>query len=363
MLHSTSLLRHTLRGRTVTIWLTITFIVVLLRVRNPWSLASNGYLKTHIDDEDEFSCKKLQGLEDIFLILRTGANDVPRKLPIHFNTTLRCLPETSYGIWSDLEEEMDGYHVENALDDIDTTIVANHPDFEYYRSLQQDGRAAFSDEQYETWNTASNTGSGRDTPAWKLDKWKFLPLAGKAYGKNPNAKWFIYMECDSYVHWASMLKWLSKIDATKKYYMGQQMQIGGDIFAYGGSTIVISNPAMKALVDHYSANVQSYEQLTSRHWAGDCILGKALKGAGVELSWLWPTFFSEMPFNMDFNGSYGSTDARPWCFNAMTYHHANPSDIDEFFRFEHRWNQDVSPQSLRFARLSTTVEERFTNTP
>jgi hypothetical protein len=341
MLYSAHLSKHTLRWRAGTIWLATMLIWLLVKIQRtsiPEPIFSSSYLQAQTETPNEFSCDHLQGLDDVFLILRTGANDAPKKLPIHFNTTLLCLPEHSYGIWSDLEEDVGEHHVENALDEMDRSIVANHPDFEYYRSLQENGKSSIE----EAWQGAPNTEGGRDTPAWRLDKWKFLPLARKAFRRQPDAKWFIYMECDSYIHWASMLTWLSYLDATKPYYLGQQMQIGNDIFAYGGSTIVISNLAMKAVVDHYTTNLQSYDDLTSSHWAGDCVLGKVMQDAGVELSWLWPTFYSEMPFNMDFNGTFGPVDTRPWCFNAMTYHHASPSDIDQIFRFEHKWNQDVS---------------------
>jgi hypothetical protein len=57
------------------------------------------------------------------------------------------------------------------------------------------------------------------------------------------------MECDSYIHWASMLSWGPNMDPTKPYYMGQQIQADDDIFAYGGSTIIISNPAIMTMMN------------------------------------------------------------------------------------------------------------------
>ncbi|KAH8649130.1 hypothetical protein BX600DRAFT_517523 [Xylariales sp. PMI_506] len=287
-------------------------------------------------------CDSLKGLEDVFLIVRTGANEAPEKLPAHFDTTLRCLPKTSYGIWSDLEEEIGGYHVGNALDEIPGDIIKNNADFAYYRRLQEKGRTAFSSEEIASWATAPNSASGRDTPGWKLDKWKFLPLADKAYRQRPDAKWFIYTECDGYINWTNMLHWLDRLDSSKPYYLGMQMQIGDVVFAYGGASFVISNQAMKKLVNQHATNPGVYEDFTSHHWAGDCVLGKVLKDAGVELSWAWPTFFGDMPFDMDYNATFGAPDVHPWCYNAMTWHHLGPADLQEVAAYEQKWNLEHS---------------------
>jgi hypothetical protein len=289
------------------------------------------------------SCESLKELgEDVFLILRTGANEAPRKLPAHFNTTLRCLPPGSYGIWSDLEEDIDGYHVGNALDEINPEIVSTHPDFEYYRLLQEKGRDGFTAEDMAAWASAPNSDTGRNTPGWKLDKWKFLPIAEKAYRRRPEAKWFIFMECDTYLDLGSMRQYLNSIDASKPWYLGNQMQIGDVVFAYGGSSFVLSNPAMKKLVEKNAADRASYDKFTGEHWAGDCVLGKILRDAGVGLTWSWPTFYGDSPFDMDYNATYGSDTARPYCHYAMTYHHLTPANIDEFYKLQQEQANEVS---------------------
>ncbi|ETS78012.1 hypothetical protein PFICI_10074 [Pestalotiopsis fici W106-1] len=147
-------------------------------------------------------CQSLHGFEDIFLVVRTGASEALEKLPVHLETTLRCLPNESYGIWSDLEETIQGHHVGNALDEVSPKIIEQHADFDYYRRLQEKGRAAFSVEELASWASAPNSANGRNTPGWKLDRWKFLPLAKKAYNQRPDAKWFIFTECDGHINGA-----------------------------------------------------------------------------------------------------------------------------------------------------------------
>lgn len=308
--------------------------------------SSSDIAPSHTSDSAAVStpsapCQSLQGLDDIFLVVRTGASEALEKLPIHLETTLRCLPNESYGIWSDLEETINGYHVADALDEVSPSIVSQHADFKYYQRLKEGGRAAFSAEEQAAWASAPNTSGGRNTPGWKLDKWKFLPLAKKAYEQRPDAKWFIFTECDGHINWRSLLYWLKHHDPSTPY-VGMLMIIGDVVFAYGGSSFVVSNEAMKAAVEHYTSEVDTYEDFTSHHWAGDCVLGKALKDVNVDFTQAWPTFHGESPFETDYNNSVTGPDPKVWCYNAMTWHHVSPSDIRELSDFEDKWNLENS---------------------
>lgn len=291
-------------------------------------------------------CDFSEGLQDIFLVLRTGASEAATRLPAHFSTTLRCFSNESYSIWSDFEEDIGGYRIRNALDGIGPSIVATHPDFEYYNRLQEGGRASFTPEELAQWSATPSLATGRDTPGWKLDKWKFLPMAEKAFRLRPEAKWFVFMEDDTYIHWRNLLQWLSRIDATKPYYLGHETQSGDIIFAYGGAGFVISNPAMKALVQRRASNPGVYEDFTAGHWAGDCVLGKALLDAGVELSWQKPNLFGAGPFDMAYDETFDPSNHRLWCYYVTTYHHVTSSDIDEVFAAEQKWNEEVSIPSF-----------------
>lgn len=247
----------------------VIFFLLLLR----YNLQHNFEVsipRVHHQDKEELHleghCAALQGLGNIFVIIRTGFNEAHQKLLPLLNTTVPCLPH--YGIWSDLEETYAGQHIGNALDEIDPDLVASHPDFEYYRRLQEKGRDGFSVEEMASWKHAPNTGHGRDTPAWKLDKWKFLPLAKKAYSQHPTSPWYMFIECDTYVFWDTLLAWLAHFDHTQPFYIGRQMHLGANLFAYGGAGILISNPAMRILVEKYTSNTEFYNNFTISEWAG-----------------------------------------------------------------------------------------------
>ncbi|KAI2616336.1 glycosyltransferase family 31 protein [Hypoxylon sp. NC1633] len=288
--------------------------------------------------DPESPCGSLKGIEDLFVILRTGATEAPKKLPVHFTTTLRCVP--NYSIYSDYEEDIEGHHIFNALDEVNPEIIASHSDFEYYRRLQAGGRDAFTAEELSQWATARNTKGGRDSPGWKLDKWKFLPLAEKALRARPNAKWYIFIESDSYILWQTLLEWLSHFDASKPHYLGMQMQIADVVFAYGGGGFAISKPALKKLVQRRKENLAFYDEFTGDHWAGDCVLGKVMADAGVNLLWSFPTLSSDQPTDIDLNSTFGGGDKKPWCYYAASYHHLPPAEYTKFAKFEQNWNQE-----------------------
>ncbi|GAW15763.1 hypothetical protein ANO14919_051830 [Xylariales sp. No.14919] len=293
------------------------------------SVNEEGYRENH--------CASLGGFEDVFIIVRTGSNEVYKKLPPLLNTTLPCFRH--YGIWSDLEEEFAGLHIADALDEIDPSLVEQHSDFEYYRYLQEHGRGAVSSDEVAGWTDAPNTKWGRDTPAWKLDKWKFIPVAKKAYRKNPTSKWYIFIEGDTYVLWASLLAWLSDIDASQPYYIGRQMNLGAELFAYGGAGIIISNPAMELLVEQHTTDPDGYNELTINQWAGDFILSAVMSDAGVDLSPAWPTLEGEMPSTLDLK-SMSSKGHRLWCYYAGSYHHMTADDIYSYYDFERKWTSE-----------------------
>lgn len=283
----------------------------------------------HDEHEEQCDPAVLDGLDGIFVTLKTGASDARETVPVHLNTTLRCVPH--YAIYSDFEEEIAGHHVHDVLDEIDSEIRSTHPEFEYYRRLQEGGREAFSAEEVNQWSSTENTPGGRDTPGWKLDKWKFLPLAEKALRARPEADWYVIFEGDSYIHWSGLLDWLSRFEPSEPYYLGIQMIVDGIIFAYGGAGTVISRPALEMLVAHRSKNLKSLDKYTAESWAGDCVLGKALLDAGVGLFFSWPNLYTEQPKKMDFNMTL--VDEPLWCYHAASYHHLTPTDVLELSEF------------------------------
>ncbi|KAJ6157586.1 hypothetical protein N7470_005178 [Penicillium chermesinum] len=285
-------------------------------------------------------CPPLPGIEDVLVVMKTGVTESRNKVPIHFSTTLRCIPH--FVIYSDFEEEIQGVKIHDALRTMDADVRDRVPDFNIYNRIRKLGRKGLEQDDFAD-EANSNIGKPNN-PGWKLDKWKFLPMAQDALRYKPDAKWFVFMEADTYVSWPTVLAWLARFDARKPYYLGTETQIADVVFAHGGSGFVLSNPALAAASREYATRKAELHEYTDQHWAGDCVLGKVLLDAGVPLHFSWPILqnanLGELDeFNVDLY-------RQPWCFPAVAFHHLSSQDIEDLWKFEQRRWHDVSERRI-----------------
>jgi hypothetical protein len=300
---------------------------------------------THLPDEKVSEppnppCWGLQGADDTVVILRTGSTELDDRFRVHLSTSLRCFP--NYLIFSDVEETYHGEHVLDALSTVDDDIRANHPDFDLYRRIQSQGRAALdaselsgSPEAFERMN--GNT----ENPGWKLDKWKFMPMLNRTIHEYPDKKWYIFIEADSFLLWSMMLQFLALLDHTEPYYIGSGSCMVDHLFAHGGSGFVASQPAMILATQHYADNKAQIETLTDREWAGDAVLGRSFNDAGVNTTDAWPHFQGDYPGLVAYagpDGRYGTVNLpREWCIPTISYHHMSSDMIKDLWDFEQQW--------------------------
>ncbi|KAL4918627.1 hypothetical protein BDW62DRAFT_181253 [Aspergillus aurantiobrunneus] len=284
----------------------------------------------HRNSNQKPRCPPLPGIEDVLVVMKTGVTEALDKVPIHFSTTLRCIP--NYVIYSDFEEEINGVQIHDALRNVDPVVKETNPDFQIYNRLHKRGRQGLESQDFAD---EANSAIGKpNNPGWKLDKWKFLPMVREAYMHKPDAKWYVFMEADTYYSWPTLLSWLSHFDPSKPHYIGTETQIADVIFAHGGSGFMLSNPAMKLAADEYANRAAELHEYTDSHWAGDCVLGKVLSTVGVNLQFSWPILQNSNIGELD---EFTSTFYRkPWCFPAVAFHHLTSSDIRFLHDFEQR---------------------------
>jgi hypothetical protein len=286
-------------------------------------------------------CHDLPGGQEMLFILRTGATEIADRLPAHISTSLRCFP--NHVVFSDYEEQFDGERVLDALEFTDPQIIANNQGFELYRRLQRDGRAGLTPSELSGSEAQALSDSGHnEIPGWKLDKWKFVPMVNRTLHVYPNMDWYVFMEADSFILWSTLQLYLSKMDPTKPHYLGVDTYIGDDpAFAHGGAGFIVSRPAMRSVVDYHSGHKAEIEAYTDRHWAGDAVLGKTLKDAGVPLTSVWPLVHGESTGHAFFarSGSPGVPKEykQIWCYPAGTYHHMSSAAVESLWHFEQQW--------------------------
>ncbi|KAJ5585057.1 uncharacterized protein N7459_004857 [Penicillium hispanicum] len=292
-------------------------------------------------------CHPLPGIEDVLVILKTGITESQEKVPAHVNTTLRCIPHKL--IVSDFEEDFNGIRSHDVFRNVSEALLEKD-DFALYNRARAGGRQALLPHDYT--KVANSAGGMMDNPGWKLDKWKFMPMIQEARSYRPDARWYFFFEADSYPVWPNLLAWLKELDSNKMLYLGSPVMLGDSVFAHGGSGFVISNPAMHAVADYHAQRVQEWEQITDEEWAGDCVLGRALKEAGVGLTGAWPHFHGWSIWELDaLAEGWGSKN---WCVPPLVFHHMTPADVGRAWEFDQEWFNETNT-IMTFADIFQTL--------
>lgn len=283
-------------------------------------------------DSTESRCGRIpRDMQEIMVIVKTGATEALEKIPVQLRTGLQCVPH--FAIFSDYEETINGVRTYDVLRNVTDETIKKEPEFKYYQQLQKGGREGLTDQD---WGDHANGPFGKvNNPGWKLDKWKFIPMVDGALEIKPEAKWYLFIEADTYVVWPNLVNWLQRFDSTQPFYLGSPMQIGEMVFGHGGGGIILSNPAMTRLHEHRAKSPESLEKMTTTEWAGDCVLARVLADIEIPLTWTWPMMQIRRPWEIDhFSEGYGR---QPWCYPVISYHHMSPRDIEEMWRFDRAW--------------------------
>lgn len=293
-------------------------------------------------------CWSLSGGNETLVILRTGSTEIKDRFPVHAKTTLRCYPHCL--VFSDLEEEFAGEHIIDALESVSPEIKAKHDDFALYRRLKQHGRAAFDPSELSGSDSkVANPTGEQSNPGWKLDKWKFLPMMNRTIYEYPHMKWYVFVEADTYILWSMLLRYLATLDPSKPYYGGDELSVGDDKFAHGGTGFIVSRPALRAVVAFYATHKTEVEALVDGHGAGDCVLGKVFLDAGVPMTDMFPIMQGNhpglVPYGIPNDYSVPEEPWMVWCSPTVSYHHMSVSDVGRLWQFEQRWIADRLPVS------------------
>ena len=318
---------------------------------------------------------------DLLVVLKTGTTELYTKLNIHFSTTFRCIPH--YVIFSDLDQQFGPHHIFDVLDVYPDSIVSEKDSFALYRKLQRyrsrggkleeleaivyeqerrearrrkkeferleeslrlgrndtvgvtsedvrtDPDAVSSHEEEEDDNDNSNKG-------WDLDKWKFLPMISKALHLRPSAKWYIFIEADTYLVWSNVLRWLKMFDHTQPFYIGGQASVGDTEFAHGGTGFMISKPAMQLLEAEWKNNRTFWDRRADESMYGDALLAEAFKSdglvteerpEGIRLTPTFPIMQGETINTIDWSRGH-------WCRPTVSQHHVSGDQIQTMYNME-----------------------------
>lgn len=274
-------------------------------------------------------------LSEVQPVLKTGHGVLEQRVRPQLNTSLACLDNLL--TFSDVTEQFENLHMIDVLEDIPQELIDSDDQLEPYRRLQACVARGESD-----------CGSVLERKeAWNMDKFKFLPMATRAWMMRPEKRWYVFFEADTMLWWDNIFRLVSNFNADVPLYFGSPSPgREGTWFAYGGGGFILSREAMRRLISQdWDSNTGEYlsSKLTELHWdtllhdcCGDSVLGWALHEAGVNLDGLWPMYSPHPPHGVPFSDLY-------WCQPMLGMHKPSEVDVQGLFRWEYGFRQyDVS---------------------
>lgn len=274
--------------------------------------------------------------DDVLLIMKTGGTSMYYRLLVHLVTSLS--PErislSNVVIYSDYPETIGNFTILDVLANL-TTATQSHPDFDIYRALPQ----------YVANNVYSESAGVEgddDGPVggWVLDKYKFLPIIDHAGKTWPRARWYIYMEDDTYLFLPNVLTYLSSFDWMAPHYLGGFAFKANVTFAHGGSGFALSRGAWEQSFGQNLQLVENFQEYTHRHGCGDQILGHALNEYGVRFG----ENGGDEKFSWGFNGvAHWKFAFRKWnwCKPLLSWHKVHNRDVARYYELEKTWDFQI----------------------
>lgn len=254
---------------------------------------------------------------NVAIVVKTGATEVFNKIPTQLMTFLSCALEDVL-IFSDMDQSIGSKRIYDSLDEVVPKAQKGNPDFELYK-LQKAYRLEGGD-----------IGSLRDkgSDAWKLDKYKNIHTARKAWHLRPEKSWYFFIDADTYIFWPNFFQWLRRMSPDEKLYVGSRVDVARPPFAHGGSGYLLSREAIKVLVGKDEKEVaERYDVEAVTGCCGDQELARTLQYKGVNVTNVRPIIQGNEARGMTFG-------TRAWCQPLVTMHHMSPEDTNDMWQFE-----------------------------
>ncbi|KAF1811715.1 hypothetical protein P152DRAFT_507906 [Eremomyces bilateralis CBS 781.70] len=277
-------------------------------------------------------CAAFPDLGNVVIAVKTGATEVQRRLPIQMLTSLRCVRNVM--VFSDLEEDVAGFHIHDALDMIPSSAMEGNSDFAFY--LKQKELKKYGEVE-AMMGGVLDPRRPEDLAAWTLDKYKQVHILEKIWDAFPERDWYMMIDADTYLSWSNLLLWLERLpDPSEKSYLGSPARWAEVAFAHGGSGILMSRATVYDFAVTHNGSAASWDKPMHEECCGDYVIGMILKERGIILKESWPTINGENPVTLPF----GSTH---WCEPSVTMHHVQPNHMSIIANFERSRANQTSP--------------------
>lgn len=258
-------------------------------------------------------------LDEIQVVLKTSAGE-RNKTRAHLRSVTSCLADKLLVV-SDHADEIEGHDVVDILAELPDSYRENNSDYQIYLK-HKDGRPADKNADF--------------SQGWKLDRFKYLPMVDKAFELNPRAKWFVFLDTDTYIVWDTLFRLLDQMSPDEKHYMGAPVppsKASDRNFAYGGAGFVLSQALVRELLPARSSG--GFERLAHRlqeqvknDCCGDAVLAHAILNlTDTRLEAMYPTFSGDSLRTL-------RVTKRRWCVPLLTLHRLSADEMEKLWHFE-----------------------------
>ncbi|KAH7129708.1 glycosyltransferase family 31 protein [Dactylonectria estremocensis] len=271
--------------------------------------------------------------DDVLLIVKTGGTTMWKRLLVHLTTTLaseRVSPDNVV-VYSDYPETIGRFDIIDVLANMTDSAKAM-PDFDVYRDQPE-----YMANNFYAEAAGVNGDEWGPTGGWIIDKYKFVPLMQHAGENWPAAKWYIYMEDDSYLFLPNLITYLATFDWRKPQYLGSYAAKSDVVFAHGGAGFAVSRGAWEASFGKNSNLTEEYYEYTADHCCGDQVLAHALGKYGVKFG----ENGGDEKFTWGFNPVVHWTFAfsmHNWCHPLLSWHKVHNRDVCQYYELEKAWD-------------------------
>lgn len=306
--------------------------------------------------ENNASSEVLHPIADrTFYMLKTGADVMWERLPVHLETTLKRFPH--HQIYSDAPGQIGNEKVIDIIEDIAASLQSEQ--LNAYREIRRQYDLAWGWKAGDLKKDASNAG-------WDTDKFKNIPMIYHAWKNAPKTcDWFVFADDDTYIHSDSLGSLLADLNPKDKHYVGSNALIDngfalsgkvwekrikeakegeeplGLVFAHGGSGVAVSRGTLDALfwdTQREVDTVNKYSELATRICCGDAMFAWMLR---EELELDINTAFKREELKPDpfFGEGVGETKVyvgkkEGECQRLVSWHHLDPENIQRLFDWE-----------------------------
>ncbi|KAH7324797.1 glycosyltransferase family 31 protein [Stachybotrys elegans] len=266
---------------------------------------------------------------DVLLIMKTGGTTMWKRLLAHLMTSLaeERIPHNNIVIYSDLNETIGHFRTIDVLANM-SHIAGNTPDFDVYRQQPE-----YMAHNYYVEASGVAGDEWGPTGGWIIDKYKFIPLMQHAGDNWPRAKWYIYMEDDTYLFLPQVLSYLSRFDHRRPHYLGSYAAKSDRVFAHGGAGFAVSRAAWEKSFGVNSNLTNEYYEYTADHCCGDQVLAHALDKYGVRFGENDGDGKFTWGFNPVVHWAFGFS-RHNWCSPLMSWHKVHSRDVAAYYELE-----------------------------